>query len=155
MERNFAKKWSFTPELAQPLWSLWWPLHSTLSRFFFRGMVGNGIPRVCFYFYSTERNSELFSLPLKSSEGNSESLLLFWFHGTEFQVVFSSSEGFGTEFRELSVLRNSRNSVGNNHLFRQFRLPRNYFFVENSQPCTEFIQYINFLTRPLKSERKM
>ncbi len=46
-----------------------------------------------------ERNSELFSLPLKDSEGNSESMLLFLFNGTEFRVVFSSAEGFGTEFR--------------------------------------------------------
>jgi hypothetical protein len=80
---------------------------------------------------------------------------VFWFHGTEFRVVFSFAEGFGTElwdfasifvprngipsyflFRgrvrngipRFSVPRNSRNSVGNNHLFRLFRLPRNYFF---------------------------
>jgi hypothetical protein len=124
-------------------------------------MVRNGIPGVCFYFCSTERDFELFSLPLKSSEGISENLLLFWLHGTEFQVVFCSAEGFGREFREfanifvqrnaipsffssvevfgtefqkLSVPRNSRNSVGNNHLFRLFRLPPNYFFVGNSQP---------------------
>jgi hypothetical protein len=71
------------------------------SCFLFRGMVRNGIPRVGFYFWSTERNSELFSLPLNSSEGNSESLLLFLVHGTEFRVVFSSEEGFGTEFREF------------------------------------------------------
>jgi hypothetical protein len=64
-------------------------------------MVRNGIPRVCFYFSSTERNSELFSLPLKGSEGNSESMLLFLVHGTEFRVVFSSAEGFGTEFRDF------------------------------------------------------
>ncbi len=99
--------------------------------FLFSGMVRNGIPTVCFYFCSTERNSELFSLPRKGSESNSESLLLFLFHGTEFRVVSSSAEGFGTEFREVSVPRNSRNSVGNDHLFR---LPRNYFFVGNSQP---------------------
>ncbi len=73
----------------------------------FRGMVRNGIPRVCFYFCSTERNSELFSLLLKGSEGNSESLLLFLVRGTEFRVVFSSTEGFGTEFRKFSVPRNS------------------------------------------------
>ncbi len=42
--------------------------------------------------------SELFSLPLKDSEGNSESLLLVLFHGTEFRVVFSSTEWFGTEY---------------------------------------------------------
>ncbi len=64
-------------------------------------MVRNGIPRVCSYICSTEQNSELFSLPLKGLEGNSESLLLFQFHGTEFRVVFSSAEGFGTEFREF------------------------------------------------------
>ncbi len=50
---------------------------------------------------SAERNSELFSLPLKGSEGNSESLLLFLFRGKEFRDVFSSAEGFGTEFREI------------------------------------------------------
>ncbi len=50
-------------------------------------------------FVSTERNCELFSLPLKCLEGNSESLLLVLLNGTEFRVVFSSAEGFGTEFR--------------------------------------------------------
>ncbi len=89
--------------------------------FLFRRMVQNGIPRVCFYFCSTERTSELFCLLLKGSEGNSESLLLivprniipscFLFHGR-----------VRNGFREFSVQRNSRNSVGNNllsHLFRQ------------------------------------
>ncbi len=69
--------------------------------FLFRGMVRNGILRVCFYFCSTERNSALFSLPRKGSERNSVSMLQFLFHGTEFRVVFYSSEGFGTEFREF------------------------------------------------------
>ncbi len=82
-------------------------------------MVRKGIPRVCFYFCSTERNSELFTLPRKGSKRNSKCLLLVLFHGTE--------------FREFSVPRNSRNSAGNNHKFRLFRLPRNYL-VENSQP---------------------
>ncbi len=45
--------------------------------------------------------SELFSLQLKGSEGNSESMLLFLIHGTEIRVVFSSAEGFGTEFRDF------------------------------------------------------
>jgi hypothetical protein len=102
--------------------------------FLFREMVRNGILTVCFYFWFTERNSELFSLPRKGLEQNSESMLLFLFHGTEFRVIFSSAEGFGTEFREVSVPRNSRNSVGNDPLFRLFRLPGNYFFVGNSQP---------------------
>ncbi len=113
------------------------------------------------YFGFTERNSELYSLPQKGSEQNYGILLLFLFHGTEFRVVFSSAEGFGTELYDFasifvprngissyflfrgrvrngiprfSVPRNNRNSVGNNHLFRLFRLPRNYFFVGNSQP---------------------
>ncbi len=112
-------------------------------------------------FCCTERNSEFCSLPRNGSERNSENLLLFQFHGTEFRVVFSSEEGFGTELWEFisifgqrngiprcfffrgrvrngiprfSVPRNNRNFVGNNHLFRLFRLPRNNFFVGNSQP---------------------
>ncbi len=28
-------------------------------------------------------------------------MLLFLFHGTEFRVIFSSAEGFGTEFRDV------------------------------------------------------
>jgi hypothetical protein len=31
-------------------------------------------------------------------------VLLFLFHGTEFRVVFSSAEGFGTEFREYASI---------------------------------------------------
>ncbi len=58
-------------------------LYITLSSFLFRGMVRNEIPRVCFYFCSMERNSELFSLPLKGLEKNSETLIPFWFHGKE------------------------------------------------------------------------
>ncbi len=38
----------------------------------FRGRVRNGIPRIFIYFGSTERNSELCSLPRKGSERNSE-----------------------------------------------------------------------------------
>ncbi len=98
-----------------------------LSWFLFHGMVRNGIPRVYFYFLlhgkefqvvfasaewlGTEfrefafllvpRNSELCSLPQKGSEQNYGSLLLFLFHGKEFRVVFSSAEGFGTEFRDF------------------------------------------------------
>jgi hypothetical protein len=49
------------------------------SCFLLRGRVWNGIPRVCFYFCSTEQNSELFPLLRKSSERNSERFL---FRGT-------------------------------------------------------------------------
>ncbi len=79
--------------------SIFVPRNGIPSCFLFRWRVRKGIPRVCFYFCSTKRNIELFSLPLKCSEGNYESLLLFLFNGTEFRVVFSSAEGFGTEFR--------------------------------------------------------
>jgi hypothetical protein len=81
-----------------------------------------------------ERNSELFSLLRNGSERNSEGLLLILFHGTEFRAFFSSAGWFGTEFREFSVPRNSRNSAGTNQLFRIFHLPRNNFFVGNCQP---------------------
>jgi hypothetical protein len=85
--------------------------HFVLSCFLFRGMVRNGIPRVCFHFSFTERNSELFSLPLKGLEGNSESLLLFLCHGTEFRVVFHSAEGSGSEFREFASIFCPRNGT--------------------------------------------
>jgi hypothetical protein len=68
---------------------------------------------VCFYFCSTERNFELFSLPRNGSERNSESVLLFLFRGTEFWAFFSCGEWFGTEFREFSVPRNSRRKCEN------------------------------------------
>jgi hypothetical protein len=42
-----------------------------------------------------------FSSAENGSEQNSESLLLFLFHGTEFPAFFSSAEWFGTEFREF------------------------------------------------------
>ncbi len=41
--------------------------------FLFPWRVWKGIPRACFYFCSTVRNSELFSLTRKGSERNSES----------------------------------------------------------------------------------
>jgi hypothetical protein len=67
-------------------------------------MVRNGIPKICIYFGSTEQNSELFSLPQKGSEQNYGSSFLLLVHGTEFRVVFSSAEGFGTEFQEFLFL---------------------------------------------------
>ncbi len=105
------------------------------------------------------------SLPRNGSERNYESLLLFLFHGTEFRVVLSSAVGLGREFRkfasfvvprniipscflfhgrarkgfrEFSVPRNFRNSVGNNHLFHLFRLPRDYFLSEIPNPIRKF-----------------
>ncbi len=100
-----------------------------------------------YFFCCTEMNSGLCSLPRNGSEWNSENL-----HGTEFRVVFSSADGFGTELwefasifvprngipssflfhgrvrngiPEFSVPHNNRNSVGNNHLFRLFHQSAN------------------------------
>jgi hypothetical protein len=105
---EFCKKLSFT-ELAQPLeplhsdylyillwvvfssaeWfgtefrefaSIFVPRNGIPSCFLFRWRVRKRILRLWFYFCSTERNSELFSLPRKCSERNSESFL---FRGTD------------------------------------------------------------------------
>jgi hypothetical protein len=81
------------------------------ERNFVRKKLRNKIPKVCFYFCSMKWNSELFSLLGSGSERNIESLLLLC-SGTEFRAFFYSAERFGTEFREFSVPRNSRNSVG-------------------------------------------
>ncbi len=50
----------------------------------------NGIPSVFIYFCFTERNSELFSLSRNGLEWNSKSLPLFLFHKTEFQALFAN-----------------------------------------------------------------
>jgi hypothetical protein len=60
------------------------------SCFLYRGRVRIGIPRVCFYFCSTEQNSELFSLPGKGLERNSESFLFRGTAGIPSEITFSS-----------------------------------------------------------------
>jgi hypothetical protein len=52
------------------------------------------------------------------SEGHSESLLLFLFHGTKFRVVYSSAEGFETEFRLFASILVPRNGIPSCFLFR-------------------------------------
>ena len=54
--------------------SIFVPRNGIPSPFLFRWSVRKGIPRDCFYFL---------------------------FNGTEFRVLFSSAEGFGTEFRDF------------------------------------------------------
>ncbi len=98
-----------------------------LAACFCRDMLRNGIPRVCFFFCSTEQNSELVSLTGNCLERNSESL-------PEYLAFFSSAETFEAEFREFSVQRNRRNSAGTNQLFRLFRFSRSNFFVGNCLP---------------------
>ena len=124
-----------------------------LSWFLFHGMV------LYFLLHGKEFRGVVSSADWFGAEFRE--FAFFWFHGTKFRVVFSSGEGFGTELWEFasifvprngipsyflfrgrvwngipsfSVPQNNRKSAGNNHLFRLFRLPRNYFFVGNSQP---------------------
>ncbi len=63
---------------------------------------------VCFYFCSTERNSELFSLRRNGLEQNSESLLLFLFHGTEFRA-FSLAKWWNEVFWSVEQPKFRRN----------------------------------------------
>ncbi len=118
--REFFKLYFCFTERNSELFSL--PRNGSVDR--------NKILSACFYFCSTEWK-KLFSLPCNSSEWNSESLLPFLFHGTEYRAFFSSAERFGTEFREFSV---PRNSARTHQLFRLFRLPRNHFLSEIVNP---------------------
>jgi hypothetical protein len=125
------------------------------------GMVPTGIPRVYFYFllHGNEfrvvfSSAEWFGTEFREFASNLvpwngiPSCVLFRRRvGTElweFASIFVPRNGIPSYFLfrgrvrngipRFSVPRNNRNSVGNNHLFRLFRLPRNYFFVGNSQP---------------------
>ncbi len=95
---------------AQEFWREVWELASILvprygipSCFLFHWGFGREFREFASIFVSTERNSELFSLPRKGSERNSESFL------------FCGTAGIPSE---------------NNNLFRLFRVPRNYFLSE-------------------------
>ncbi len=127
---------------------------------FFHGMVWAGIPRVSIYiFCCTERNSEFSSAEWFGTEFWEFASILVPQNGIPSCVLFCRTvrnrimgvylyfvprNGIPSYFLfrgrvrngipRFSVPRNNRNSVGNNHLFRLFRLPRNKFFVGNSQP---------------------
>jgi hypothetical protein len=102
---EFREKFKFTEQ--SKYWTKWlltrvvetnsYGLSSKLFSLPRNGSEQNSESLLQFLFHGTE--FWVVSLPLKGSEGNSESLLLFLFHGTEFRVVFSSAGGFGTEFR--------------------------------------------------------
>ncbi len=83
--RSYAAPFWATPQnrpllsYAVPYWAMLQPSWATPHPEKFSLPVGNGIPRVCFYLWFTERNSEFFSLPRKGSELNSE---IFMFSGT-------------------------------------------------------------------------
>jgi hypothetical protein len=108
----------------------------------FRGIVRNGIPRICIYFGSMERNSELCSLPQKGSEQNNGSLLLFLFHGTEFRVVFSSAEGFGTEFRNF-LFRGTTGIPSEITICSAYSVFRGIIFLSEipNPTCDEFMKH--------------
>ncbi len=91
-----------------------------------------------FLFHRTE--FRLFSVSLRIRNVIREVPSIFS-HGTDFWVVFSSAEGFGTEFWEISVLQNSRNCVENTHLFRLFHLLWNYVLSEIHNPSSEPSRY--------------
>jgi hypothetical protein len=94
----------------------------------------NGIPSIFLLCRTVLNRIPRFFFPQNCAERNSESLLIFLFHGTEFRAIFSSAERFEKEYREFSVLRNSRNSAGTNQMFRLFHLPRNNFLSEIANP---------------------
>jgi hypothetical protein len=99
----------------------------------FRGMVWNGIPRICIYL--GPRNGITSCVLFRRRVWNRIMGVCFYFvprNGIPSCFLFRGR--VRNEIPRFSVPRNNRNSVGNNHLFRLFRLPRNYFFVGNSQP---------------------
>jgi hypothetical protein len=103
------------------------------SCFLFFGIVRNGIPRVgFFFFYGTEFRAFFSSAEWFGTEFRE--LILFLFHCTEFRGFFSSAKRFGTEFREFPNLWNSRNSAGTNQLFHNILSSAENFFVGNCQP---------------------
>ncbi len=137
-------------------------------------MVRNGIPRVCFYICSTERNSESFSLPLEFGrefrefasifvprngipspflfrwsvrKGIPRDCFYFLFNGTEFQVLFSSAEGFGTEFRDF-LFRGTAGIPSEITICSVYSVFRGIIF------CRKFptlISFLYFILRPYHS----
>jgi hypothetical protein len=87
-ERNSAKKLSFTEQSKYRTKLLLTRVMETNSYGLYKNSQFEFCQRVCLYFCSTERISELFSLLLQGSEGNSESLLLILVHGMVFPVIF-------------------------------------------------------------------
>jgi hypothetical protein len=83
-----------------------------------------------------ETEFRVVSLPRNGAERNSDSLFLFLFHGTEFRVVFSSAEGFGTEFREYASNFVPRSGIPSYFLFRgrvRNGIPRGFCSAEQPE----------------------
>jgi hypothetical protein len=83
-----SAKW-FGTEFRQFV-SIFVPQNRIPSCLLFRGRVRNRIPRVCYYICSTERNSELFPLPRKGSERNSERFLFRGTAGIPSEMIIGS-----------------------------------------------------------------
>ncbi len=78
------------------------------SYFLFRRRVRNGIRMVCFYFCSAERNSELFYLPGKGSERNSERFLFRGTAGIPSEITICSVYSVFHGIIFLAEIRNPR-----------------------------------------------
>ncbi len=94
------------------------PLKEKCHEIFFILCFGTKLRKFASIFVPQKRSCFLFEIPR----------VCFYFCSTRYGIpsIFL--------FRQFSVPRNSRNSVGTNDLFHLFRLPLNYFFVGISQP---------------------
>jgi hypothetical protein len=87
----------------------------------FRGIVRNGIPRFGIYCILVPRNGipSYVLFRRRGSEQNNGILLLVLFYGAEFRVVFSSAEGFGTDYLSPCYC----------NLCKKYRLKKNLYHV--------------------------
>jgi hypothetical protein len=116
-----------------------------------------------FYFSFTERNSELFSLPIKGSEGNSEILLLFLFTEQNSELVSLPLKRFGRELWKFASIFSTR-TERNSELFSlprngsEFSVPRNSRNSTGTNQCSVFRRIIfgrklpTLVQRPLMAE---
>ncbi len=84
--------------------SIFVPRKGIPSCFLLCGMVLIRIPSVCFYFCSTEWNSELFSLPLRGMVQNKITKVFFYFCSTVQNSEHFSHLWNGTEWNSESFL---------------------------------------------------
>ncbi len=105
---------------------------------FFSEMLWNKISKICFYFCSTERNSELFSLLLRGSERISR-VWFYFFPGSGILNIFLFLGMVWTEFRELSVLWNSRNFLSEQTICFVYSVFQGFFFCRKFSTLFESI----------------
>ncbi len=97
--------------------SIFVPRNGIPSCFLFRERIQNRIPRACSYFCSTERNSELFSLPRKGSERNSERFLFRGTAGIPSEMIICSVYSVFRGIIFLSEITNPTNVSELGYLF--------------------------------------